>query len=86
MFRRTCLLIPLLLVSSVMVRAQEKFFPVILDVTENVQGTQITINGIGFGTKPPKVSLGTTELSVAKSSDLSTPPISSLAQRLEPIC
>src|SRR5271170_483934 len=71
MSRRASLLIPFLFISSLMLSAQETRFPFILDVTENTQGTQITINGIGFGKKAPKVSLGATELTVAKSSDTS---------------
>jgi hypothetical protein len=67
--KRTCLLIPLLLASSVVVTAQENLLPIILDVTENVQGTQITINGTGFGPKLPKVLLGTTALTVTQSTN-----------------
>jgi hypothetical protein len=67
--KRTCLLIPLLLASSVVVTAQENLLPIILDVTENVQGTQITINGTGFGSRLPKVLLGTTALTVTQSSN-----------------
>jgi hypothetical protein len=69
MLKRTCLLISLLLVCPVIVTAQENLLPIILDVTENIQGTQITINGTGFGSKLPKVLLGTTALTVTQSSN-----------------
>ena len=42
--------------------------PVIVSVTENTAGTQITINGSDFGQRIPKVYLGTEELTVATSS------------------
>lgn len=42
-------------------------FPVILNVTENTQGTQITIVGRDLGNATPKVALGGTALKVASS-------------------
>ena len=43
--------------------------PVIDKVTENAAGTEITINGSGFGTEKPKVALGTAALVVERSSN-----------------
>lgn len=43
----------------------------ILSVTENTQGTEITINGNHFGKETPKVFLGATKLTVTASSDTS---------------
>ena len=64
-------LIFLLLASPAMLMAQESILPVVYDATENAQGTQITMNGAGFGNKQPKVSLGTAELTVTAHSNTS---------------
>ena len=45
--------------------------PVISSVTENTAGTQITVNGTGFGGYSPVVTLGDTELTIAASSNTS---------------
>ena len=45
--------------------------PVISNVTENTAGTQITVNGTGFGGYSPVVTLGDTELTIAASSNTS---------------
>jgi hypothetical protein len=69
MFARKAFLIFLLLASPAILMAQESIIPVVYDATENAQATQLTINGTGFGTKQPKVSLGTTQLTVTAYSD-----------------
>jgi hypothetical protein len=51
--------------------AQDPHFPFIQNVTENTAGTQITIDGQGFGNRTPNVTLGGTSLTVATSSDAS---------------
>src|SRR5271156_6759572 len=71
MFSRKSFLIFLLLASPASLMAQESILPVVYDATENAQGTQITINGTGFGTKQPKVSLGTAQLTVTAHSNVS---------------
>jgi len=71
MFSRKAFLIFLLLASPAILMAQESSIPLVYDVTENAQGTQITINGTGFGTKQPKVSLGPAQLTVTAHSDSS---------------
>jgi hypothetical protein len=69
MLKPKCLLVSLLLISPAFLPAQEKVLPIILNVTENAAGFQITINGTGFGSKLPNVSLGTTALTVTQSSN-----------------
>ena len=69
--RRTGMFILLLLCGSALGKAQGPWFPFILSVTENAQGTAITISGSGFGEKTPKVTLGTAELTVTSSSNTS---------------
>jgi hypothetical protein len=71
MFHRLVLFALALLAIPGLAAAQEGFFPYILNVTENAAGTQITINGNGFGKKTPKVTLGATELTVVSSSESS---------------
>jgi hypothetical protein len=63
-------LVYLALVSMVptMAVADVDRIPVIVSVTENTAGTQITINGSDFGQRIPKVYLGTEQLTVATSS------------------
>src|ERR1700677_4568894 len=60
-----------LLASPAVLMAQESIIPLVYDTTVNTQGTQITINGAGFGTREPKVSLGTAQLTVTAHSDTS---------------
>jgi hypothetical protein len=45
--------------------------PVILNVTENTDGTQITINGLNFGSRTPNIWLETSALTVIQSNDTS---------------
>ena len=71
MFSHKSFLIFLLLASPAVLMAQPSIFPVVFDATENAQGTQITINGTGFGNQVPKVSLGTAQLTVTAHSDIS---------------
>jgi len=71
MFSRKSFLIFLLLASPAILMAQETILPVVYNATENAQGTQITINGTGFGNMVPKVSLGTAQLTVTAHSDIS---------------
>ncbi len=68
---RTRLLALLLFIVPALAQAQQTFFPVVFSVTENAAGTQITINGTGFGTKTPSVTLGTASLTVVQASDTS---------------
>jgi Phage Tail Collar Domain/Collagen triple helix repeat (20 copies)/IPT/TIG domain len=65
---RAFLAVPLILASPAVLSAQ---FANILSVTENTQGTAITINGSHFGHDTPKVFLGATELTVTAHSDSS---------------
>lgn len=71
MIRRFTFLIALLLAFTALARAQETLFPIIQGVTENSLGTQITINGKGFGTKLPRVALTGSPLTVNSASDTS---------------
>ena len=71
MFLRTCLVVPLLLAGAQLPAAAEGFIPIILNVTESTAGTQITIDGTGFGSSLPKVWLATTPLTVTQNSDTS---------------
>lgn len=71
MTRRFTFLVALLLAFTALARAQETLFPIIQSVTENALGTQITINGKGFGTKLPRVALTGSPLTVNSASDTS---------------
>jgi hypothetical protein len=71
MIRRLSFLVALLLACTALAKAQETLFPIIQSVTENSLGTQITINGKGFGTKLPRVALTGTPLTVNSASDIS---------------
>jgi Collagen triple helix repeat (20 copies)/IPT/TIG domain len=71
MFLGKAFLTFLLLASPAVLMAQESIIPLVYDTTVNTQGTQITINGAGFGTREPKVSLGTAQLTVTAHSDTS---------------
>jgi hypothetical protein len=75
MFRRFALFACFLLVCPVLVAAQglgsSPLFPFIVDITENPQGTAITIVGNGFGSTMPKVTLGSSELTVTQFSETS---------------
>ena len=71
MIRRLSFLVALLLACTALAKAQEMLFPIIQSVTENSLGTQITINGKGFGTKLPRVALTGTPLTVNSASDTS---------------
>ena len=69
--KRFVFFILLVLASALVAKGAETVVPLILDVTVNTQQTQITINGDGFGTKFPKVLLGTTTLTVTSSTNTS---------------
>lgn len=76
MLRRFALFACLLLTYPVLAAAQGplnsgSLFPFIVDITENLQGTAITIAGNGFGSSTPKVTLGTSELTVTHFSETS---------------
>ena len=75
MLRRFALFACFLLACPVLVAAQglgsSPLFPFIVDITENSQGTAITIAGNGFGSTVPKVTLGTSELTVTQFSETS---------------
>ncbi|MGB6721241.1 MAG: IPT/TIG domain-containing protein, partial [Terracidiphilus sp.] len=71
MLRRFFLLVASLFACTTLVTAQETLLPIVANVTENTLGTQITINGTGFGTRVPKVSLGAAALTVTASTDTS---------------
>jgi hypothetical protein len=49
--------------------AQQNVLPLISDVVDNAAGSQITINGSGFGRATPAVNLAGTSLTVVKYSD-----------------
>lgn len=66
---RTRLMLGLLLIASPLVSLAQA--PVIEEVHENAQGTQITINGIRFGSTAPVVWLNTTPLTVTQFSQTS---------------
>lgn len=68
MLLRTCFAVPLLFAGAQLTAGAQGILPIIVNVTENTAGTQITINGTGFGSEPPQVRLGTTELTVANHS------------------
>jgi hypothetical protein len=76
MLRRFALFACLLLACPVLAAAQGPLnsgplFPFIVDITENLQGTAITIAGNGFGSSMPKVMLGTSELTVTQFNETS---------------
>ena len=71
MFRRPALFASILLCGSALAAPQSSLFPFIVNVTENTQGTAITIAGTGFGTITPKVTLGASQLTVTQASDTS---------------
>ena len=76
MLRRFAFFACLLLICPVLAAAQGPLnsgplFPFIVDITENLQGTAITIAGNGFGSSMPKVTLGTSELTVTNFSETS---------------
>jgi len=71
MIRRLSFLVVLLLSCNALAKAQETLFPIVQSVTENSLGTQITINGKGFGTKLPRVALTGTPLTINSASDIS---------------
>lgn len=64
MLLRSCLAIPLILACATTAIAEDHdaHFPVILNVTENSAGTQITINGSHFGNSAAELWLGGTPL------------------------
>jgi hypothetical protein len=66
MLRRLALSACFLLACPVLVTAQGPLFPFIVDLTETSQGTAITIAGNRFGSSMPKVTLGTSELTVTE--------------------
>jgi hypothetical protein len=59
----------LILSTSIVAAAQESVLPLIVNVQENAAGTQLTINGTGFGAGKPAVTLGTTALTVLSFTD-----------------
>lgn len=61
----------LFVASPAILSAQFDHHTVILSVTENTQGTQITVSGNNFGHDTPKVYLGATELTVTAHSESS---------------
>jgi Collagen triple helix repeat (20 copies)/IPT/TIG domain len=67
------LLLACVLFGTVLVAAAEDddHFPVILNVTENAKGTQITISGHDLGSGAPKVTLGGAALKVESSTSTS---------------
>ena len=67
MFKRICF--GLMLVAPVFAVAQEKLIPIITNVQETAGGTQLTINGTGFGTVRPQVTLSGEQLTVLNSTD-----------------
>jgi hypothetical protein len=68
---RSSLAISILVASSALLMAEDQDrddrHPVILEVIENLAGTQITIDGSNFGTSLPKVWLANTSLTVTSS-------------------
>lgn len=71
MHLRAFLAASLFIASPAVLTAQFDHSTDILSVTENTQGTQITIDGNHFGNGTPKVFLGATELTVTTHSDTS---------------
>ncbi|HWE84171.1 MAG TPA: IPT/TIG domain-containing protein [Terracidiphilus sp.] len=72
MLKRTLLLIGFVAVFMDVAMAQNDHRPpVIMNVTENPAGTQITILGLEFGNPMPEVNLAGTSLTVTKSSSTS---------------
>ncbi len=67
MLNRLCLCLVLSVATAVY--ADELTVPFVADATENAAGTQIVINGVGFGTLAPNVSLGDTALSLVSFSN-----------------
>lgn len=71
MLRYARLLVCLALVIPAFADSDNDKFPVILNVTENTAGTQITITGTGFGPHTPTVYLSAGKLTVTASTDTS---------------
>lgn len=76
MISRKYIAIPILLACAALVAAEDHDqdhnpLPVITNVVENTAGTQITINGRGFGTPTPDVSLAGTALTVVSNTETS---------------
>src|ERR1700733_7431119 len=67
MLARLCL--AMFMAAPSILLAQETLLPVVANVTENAAGTQIIINGAGFGKTTPAVSLGGVNLTVVNSTD-----------------
>jgi hypothetical protein len=67
MLARLCLAI--FMAAPSILLAQETLLPVVANVTENAAGTQIIINGAGFGKTTPAVSLSGVNLTVVNSTD-----------------
>ena len=59
----------LLLATPAVVMAANTSFPVVSSLTENAAGTQIIINGTGFGQGTPVVTLGGMTLTIVSSSN-----------------
>ena len=62
---------PLFLLTPVLAMGQQTVLPLISDVLDNAAGAQITIQGQGFGTAKPQVTLSGQSLTVVSSSDTS---------------
>lgn len=73
MLLRSCLAIPLILACATTAIAEDHdaHFPIILNVTENSAGTQITINGSHFGNSAAELWLGGTQLTSTAWTDTS---------------
>jgi hypothetical protein len=65
--RNLCLVLALF--APALASADDDKKPLILNVTENLMGTQITINGSGFGSKLPTVFLAGENLTVVNSTE-----------------
>ena len=67
MLARLCL--AMFMAAPSILLGQETLLPVVANVTENAAGTQIIINGAGFGKTTPAVSLSGVNLTVVSSTD-----------------
>ncbi|MGI8771111.1 MAG: tail fiber protein [Acidobacteriaceae bacterium] len=59
----------LLLATPAVVMAADTSLPIVSSVTENTAGTQIIVNGTGFGQRTPAVTLGGMTLTIVSSSN-----------------
>ncbi len=65
------LALPILLLTPIFAHGQQTILPIIANVLDNPAGTQITINGQGFGYGRPQISLSGQSLTVISSTDTS---------------